>query len=219
MDKVDILCMKDETILLEFSRRCIEKVTEHVAFKIIRPLIRHFMDDNVMKEIQKDRIIIEHAASVFDVSNNASDVDIDAIFKKTKEVDKEFIDKVSLPPLSLDVKYEDIEGIRKERIIVMARAVFDLLDNWDDHETFIAVIKDTYTEEHFREVVFSILHLYNRETEMISNSVKILSPFAGTKSVFTKKLFPIMEETAQEVVNEQTKHIFGGAGLSCRDRT
>ena len=219
MDKVDILCNKDEAVLRDFSRCCIGKLNGHVSFKLIRTPIHHFMDDNVLKEIRKDRIIIEYAASAFDVGQDVSAVDLDALFGKTKEVDKEFIDKISLLPLSLDVHYKEIKAIRKKRMAVMVQAVYDLLDHWCDQETFRAVVRKTYTKERFREMVLSILHHYNLETETLGSCIKVPPPIAGAMDIFTKKLFPIMEETAHEIVLKEADRVFGGAGKSCRDRT
>jgi hypothetical protein len=219
MDKVDILCNKDEAVLRDFSECCIGKLNGYVSFRLIRTPIHHFIDDNVLKEIRKDRIIIEYASSIFAAGQNVTAVELDTLFEKTKEVDKEFIGKIVLLPLSLDLRYEEIMVIRKERIGVMVQAVFDLLGHWRDRETFSAVVRKTYTEERFREMVLSILHLYNLETEMLGSCIKVPPPMAGAMDIFTKKLFPIMEETAHEIVHKEVDRVFGGAGMSCRDRT
>lgn len=219
MNKIRILCKKDETMLHEFSRRCVEKIDEHVSFILVKPLVHHFMDDNVTKEIVKDRIIIEHAGSVFDTSQNIADVDIDDVLRKTNEVDREFLKKISLLPISLLMPYTDLERVRKYRIAVMVRAVFDLLGHWDVRGTFIDTVRNTYSEEHFRQMVLSILHYYNLETKVISSSIKIMPPVSGVKDMLSKKLIPIMEETAEEIVHGVSNQIFGGSGLSCQDRT
>ncbi len=215
MDKVSILCNKDEEILHEFSNRCIEKLNGYIMFKLISPFILGFMKENVQKEIMKDRMIIEYAVSVFDHGQNTYDLDLDLdeIFERTKEIDSEFIKKISSLPVFLDVRYETIESVRKERIQVMARTIFELLDHWRDRETFSAVVRKTYTEERFREMVLSILHHYNLETEMLGSCIKVPPPMASAMDIFTKKLFPIMEETAHEIVLKEADRIFGGAGL------
>jgi hypothetical protein len=219
MDKVSILCNKDKAILHEFSNRYIEKLNGYIMFKLIRPFILGFMEENVQKEITKDRMIIECAVSAFGQGQNAFDLDLDEIFERTKEIDSEFIKKISSLPIYLDVRYEEIESVRKERIQVMARTVFELLGHWNNKRSFIAVVMDTYTEDRFRNVMYSILHLYNLETEVLGNSIIMMSHIPGSKYSLAHKLYKIMEETAVEVVLEYAYRIYKGACLPCQNQT
>ena len=99
MDKAAILCDKDKALLREFSRRVVGRVTGRAvpAFKL--PFIGAYIDSNVMKEVEKDRIVICRAAEAFMAGKGAGDMDHDALFEETKAVDRTFVKK-SADPLS-----------------------------------------------------------------------------------------------------------------------
>lgn len=209
MDRVKILCNKDRVLMKEFSRRCIDDLRDHLIFKVFFTLFRGFMDANVQKETDKDRLIIEHAASAFLAGKDFGDADVDGMFEKTKGVDREFIKKISTLPLSIDVRYTDIGDIRKKRIRVLSRMVVELLNNWNDPIPFIDVVKKTYTDSQFNGIIKDMLHLYNLETIKLTGSIRLLYPADIAKGLFTDALFNMMEQIREVTAREFTKRVYG----------
>ena len=96
MDKADILCEKDEALLREFSRRVVRRVTGRaVPFRL--PFLGDYIDANVMKEVEKDRIVIRRASEVFHAGRGASDTDREELFEETKAVDRTFVQHLPIP--------------------------------------------------------------------------------------------------------------------------
>ena len=141
MDKVNLICSNNTTMMNEFSKRCISSLKTHLMFKMFFSLIQDFLEENVLKEIEKDELIIKDTATVFDDGNDVDKVDVDGIFEKTKDIDKEFVNKVSILPLLIDIRYDDIKDIRKKRIQIMSRTVFDLLSHWKNSTLFANIIR------------------------------------------------------------------------------
>ncbi len=217
MDKVNLICSKNTTMMHEFSKRCILSLKTHFMFKMFFSFIQDFLEENVLKEIEKDELIIKDTATVFDDGNDVDKVDVDSIFEKTKDIDKEFVNKVSILPLLIDIRYDDIMDIRKKRIQIMSRTVFDLLSHWKDSTPFVSIIRGAYTEEHFKEIIGELLHLYSLETRTLSNSVKLLPPVNIAKKIFTTTIFNTMEGIIEGLASDCTKNVFGNIRPLCHD--
>lgn len=176
------------------------------------------MDANVQKEVEKDRLIIEYAATDFQKGTRREDVNLDAIFEKTKGIDRGFIEKISILPVSIEINYTLIKDIRQKRVRCIVSTVFDLLSRWEDSAPFADVVKKTYTETGFKEIIKEILHLYTIETRMINRAIQFLPPINMVKEVFVENIISIMEEEKEEMADDLAKKFFRD-GLPCQDLT
>jgi hypothetical protein len=207
--RIEILCNKDAAVMDEFSRKCFTRLKSNLMFGLFLSFLKDFMDANVVKETKKDKLIIEHAGSAFRKGRSLGIRDTDEIFELTKEIDSEFVEKASVLPLSIHIKYEDFEDIRKERINLIFRAVVALLSAWTDSLSFKDAVRETYTKIQYRDVLSDFLHLYNLETRILSNSIRLLHPGKLAKDMIVGKVFATMETVAQEITGHCTKEIYG----------
>ena len=208
MSKVGALCDNDRAMMLEFSGLCVKRLNNYLPLKLFLSLFQHFLDANVLKEIEKDRLIIEHAAVGFERGKERAEMDMNELFEMTREVDKEFVKKLSNPLFSLEVRYGDFEEIRKQRIAAFVNMVFDLLTNWQDEVHFPHIVKTTFTEESYLKLLKEVLHLYNVETRMLSNSFTFHGPAGRVKDLFAEKLFSTMEKTAGDIAVVYTRKVY-----------
>jgi len=162
-----------------------------------------------MKEVDKDRIIINAAAALFRSGGQVDTLAVDAVFEDTKAVDKAFVRKLLVPSLSVTVRYEDFADIRKGRIRCLSRAVHGLLAAWDEAASFEDAVRKAYTAQQFKDVLTEILHLYNLETKMVGKSTKFFHPFNTALNLFSDTLFDSMEETSVVLVGEYARTLFG----------
>jgi len=218
MSKVEILCDNEKQMMFEFSRRCIGRLNNHLPLKFFLSLFQDFLDANVLKELEKDRLVIEHAAVAFEDGKDRTDVDVHVIFEGTKKIDAAFVKKLPAPVFSIEVKYDDFAEVRKRRIACLLNMAFDLLENWKEEVPFIETVRSAYTEERFSEILGEVLHLYNLETKMLSNSITFHSAANKIKDIFAEKLFTTMERTAEQLASEYTRGIYQGKGSSCVNR-
>jgi hypothetical protein len=211
MDKIAELCSRDKDFLYKFSELTIKRLSS--ISHLIPPLkiFQRLMDINVVKEVAKDRLIIEYASAVLNRGGEIGSAYVDEVFEKTKDVDREYIKKLSLPLVSIEVRYEDIMDIRKQRIGCLSRAVCSLLSAWDDSEPFEGAVKTTFSAGRFQETICNILHLYNLETMKLNSSIKLPPPLRKPMKSFTEALFEAMEESAKEMADGCVQKIYGAA--------
>jgi hypothetical protein len=209
MDKTIILCDQDRDLLYEFSKRTVERIAARFFGAPPVPLIADYVEDNVEKEVEKDRLIIEGASSDFASGLGSDGTDIDALFEATKTVDRKFIRKLVSSALSVQVRYDDIAEIRKQRIKLITNAVHRLLRDWSGTTSLEDRLRETYPEEELREILIDMLHLYNLETRILTRSVGFLHILDPALRLLSGMLFTLMEEVSKELVGDCIKRIYG----------
>lgn len=212
VNRVEVLCDHDRELMTEFSLVCVRRLGKYLPLKFFLSMFHPVLDANVHKEIEKDRLIITHAAAGFDSGQDKAAVDVDGLFEATREIDTEFVRKLTTPFFSIRVRYEDFIEVRKRRIVSLVGVVFDLMGNWRDKLPLAGNLRNTYTDKRYKEVLCELLHLYNVETRMLSNSFTFHGPGAKLKDLFAERLFVTMEETAEDLCSEFTMRVYGEGG-------
>ncbi len=207
MDRIALLCEKDSIMLTEFSRRSLDRMTGRSLRGAHLPFVGAYLDANVKKEVEKDRLIIEHAGASF---STGRELDVDAVFEETKGVDKLFVRNLAIPALSITVRYSDIAEVRKKRIAALSGAVRGILAHWKDDLPLDDALRAAYPEQAFGETLREILHLYNQETRLLSRSIRLFPPFNGAVEFVADTLFETMEKVSVDLVAEYSNKIFGG---------
>jgi hypothetical protein len=219
VNRLDVLIRKDSEMMRDFSTRCLARIETRRTMKLLLAPFHRFLEANVVKEIDKDRLIIECAVSAFDAGTDLQSINREALFEKTKHLDAAFIRKVPVPLISIDVRYQDFAEIRKKRIDLIFETVYGLSTNWKEKITFPALVRETYTPKRFGETITEILHLYNLETRELGRSIKLPPPVGKAATLFVATLYTIMEEVAAQISREYTEKIFAPAGFSCQSPT
>jgi hypothetical protein len=213
MDRVAILCDKDRTMMREFSRRSLERVKNSSLLSAALSFFPSYLEGNVRKEVDKDRIIITEAAAAFAAGRPACDLDLEEIFEKTKTVDKAFLDSLTVLSFSVSVRYSDFADVRIQRIWRISRTVYALLEKWPEEGSFPDAVRTTYTGKEFNQVIVDILHLYSRETRMLSDSLR--SPFQKAIREYAESLFHAMKDSMEELADSYTKKIYDREAMPC----
>jgi hypothetical protein len=208
MDKVGILCDNNRAMMEEFSSRSLDRVRAHSRLLTSLPFFSTYFKANVKKEVDKDRLIIEVAADAFRSGEPACELDLEDIFERTKIVDKQFIQDLRIPSFSLSVRYGDIADIRIQRIWRISRTVYELLQQWPDTASFKDVVRKVYTGKEFKHIITDILHLYNQETRMLGNSIRLLPPFNNTMRSMSEIFFQAMEDVTESLADAYTVRLF-----------
>ncbi len=194
--------------MFEFSRRSLDRIGNQALLISVLPVFSTYLDANVKKEVDKDRLVIGEAYSAYKAGKPVCDLDLEDIFDKTKDVDKVFLNRMPLSS-ALTVRYSDFADIRLRRIWRIARTVYALLEHWPDSASFAGAVRNAYTENKFKAVIAEILHLYSEETRMLGRSLRLLPPVNTAAQKFTETLFHAMEEVAEDVAEYYTGKMFG----------
>ncbi len=207
MDRVGLLCEKDSEMMHEFSRRSLDSLHQKSRLSVTVSFFSSYLEANVKKEVDKDRVIIEEAARAFEAGRPACDLDLEDIFEKTKTIDKKFLDGLAIPSFTISVRYSDFADIRIRRIWRIARMVYALLRDWPESGSFCAAVRIAYTRKQFEAILIEILHLYSVETRMLGDSIR--SPFHAAIVRYLEALFVTMESVMKELASGYTKKIYG----------
>ncbi len=208
MDRVGVLCEKDSTMMFEFSRQSLDRIGNPSLLFSVLPFLSTYLDANVKKEVDKDRLIIEEAASACAAGKPVCDLDLEEIFDKTKVIDKVFLNRLPFSS-SLMVCYSDFADIRLRRIWRISKTVYALLEHWHGSAAFDDAVKRAYTEDKFRGIIADILHLYSEETRMLGRSLRLLPPVNTAAQKFTESLYQAMEGVTSDIAEQYARKIFG----------
>lgn len=223
MDRIDALCDKDKAMLTEFSGRTLKHLTGRPLDSLQLPYVNEYVHANVMKECEKDRIVIERAAAAFAADAGVEDLDVEDLFEKTKSVDRAFVRGLAIPSLTITLNYENIADIRKKRIALLAQAALTLLRNGNNGErsplrpgpeacttldSFEASVRRAYAEKEFKTLMTEFLRLFIQETRVLSGSVSFLHPFNRAINFFAEPVFDAMEQAAEELTNDCAAKIY-----------
>lgn len=197
-------------MMLEFSTLCMSRLNNHLPLRLFFAPLQPFFNANVHKEIEKDHLVIKHAAAVFETGKSRGEINVDDLFELTKDIDRQFLGKLANPFFSIQIRYDDFAEIRKKRIDAFVDLAFSLLDTWEAQTSFKQAVKSTFSEASFREVLGEVLHLYNVETRMLSKSATFTDPAGRVKELFSEKLFTTMEKTARDISTVYARKTFTG---------
>jgi hypothetical protein len=195
-------------LLFLFSDRCIERITGRSSMELPASISGNHLRENVEKEVEKDRLVIERAAEAFQNGTSLGDEDIRDLFERSKAIDRAFLQHVVLPSLSIQIQYDDIQHIRMKRFQYLAGFVGDLLAVWKEAASLPAAVCELYTPDQFTGLVGEILFLYCIETKRLRNSVRFLHPFNRAMDQFVDELVEAMEIERREVARAMTHRLF-----------
>jgi len=203
-------------LMREFSRRSIRRLEEAFPLRLILPAFRESMEANVEKEVEKDSLVIQHAAEALEAGRDMNEEDVEALFEKSKETDREFLEKISGLPLFVNIRYEDIRETRIERIRLLLKTARKLLAPLNEEAGMPEAAARAFTEEGFGEALAEILELYTRETRALYNSVR-LPPILGIAgSLLARAVYSAMEEESGPTASEFARDVFRKARPLCR---
>ncbi len=207
MDRVRILADENSAMMHEFSRKSLEAVQLNSFLSLTLPVFSRYLDANVGKEVEKDRLIIREAAAAFFGGRPSCDLDLEEIFEKTKTVDRRFLDNLSIPSFSISVRYSDFADIRIQRIWRISLTVYEVFKKWPDDASFRQAVRNAYSEYEFRHILDEILNLYSQETRMLGDAIR--SPFHKTIHAYLTSLFDAMETVREGLAAAYARKIFG----------
>ncbi len=218
-DRVAVVCRQDRALLRAFSRRAVRQLEEHRRLiRLLRPFLSVFMDANVRKETEKDRLIIEYGALLFAGVRAVTADEARALFERTKVVDRAFLRRLKRLPVAVHVDYDAIAPVRVRRIELILKEVGHLFRRWDRDVGFEEAVQRTYTRSDFHQILDTVLHLYNLETRIICRSVRMPTVPAPVVRTASENLFIVLQDVAAAVVEAAVAETFRKGVTPCPDR-
>ena len=199
MDKVGLLCAMNRFMMEEFSRHTIENLKAYNLFRVMLPSFKSFLSVNLEKEVEKDCLVLNYAASAAVAGKPPDHSGVKKLLLKAREIDQVFVQKVSIFPIAITIRYHDIELIRQQRIELQLKEAYQLLLQWKYPSSFRTSMAELYTREQFSDLLGEVLRLYSMETQMLSKSIQIPRILTFARDSLGQTLHSVMERSAVEV--------------------
>ena len=197
MNRVNILCTMSRVMMEAFSRHTVEDLKSYTLFRLALPPFQSFLNINVGKEVEKDRLVILQAASLHESGIRPDSAHVAALLQQAREIDQTFVRKAAMFPIDIQIRYQDIERYRQRRTELLLQLSYRILTQWQDVSSFRAAVNELYDEAQFQELLHDILRLYAMETRMLSHSVRIPHLLGLARDAVTQIITDIMEQEAE----------------------
>ncbi len=191
-----------------FSERTSKALQAHTLFRIMLPPFQSFLDVNVRKEIEKDRFVITTAYDALSAGTAADEIPIPPLLYAAREIDRKFLQQAATLPVTIDIRYEEIEQIRQQRMERLLHAVYRIFNAWNATPRIRVAVANCYTRDQFLHCLGEILHLYNQETRILSHSVHLPRMVGMARDKISDTVYSVMETTAQRLARELAQTVY-----------
>lgn len=191
-----------------FSQRTVEGLKAYTLFRLALPPFKSFLDINVSKEVEKDRIVIVQAARLLQSGTTPDPDHVAALLQEAREIDQTFVRKAAMFPIDIKIQYQDIEHYRQQRIELLLKASYRILAQWQEVRSFRTAVNELYSELQFRDLLYDILRLYAMETRMLSRSVRIPRLLSLGRDAVTQTISKVMEQEAKALARSLAHKVY-----------
>ena len=208
MNRVNVLCAMNRVMMEAFSQRTVEGLKGYTLFRLALPPFQTFLDINVGKEVEKDRLVIVQAARLQKSGTTPGPDQVATLLQEAREIDQSFVRKAAPFPIDIQIQYQDIEHYRQQRIELLLQTSCRILTQWQDVSSFRTAVNELYNEAQFRDLLHDILRLYAMETRMLSRSVRIPHLLTPARDAVTQTITNVMEPEAEALAKSLAHTVY-----------
>ena len=155
---------------------------------------------NVDKEVRKDALLIARAAQP------ASPDGLSASLASAREIDREFLARLGRFPVRLEIRYEDVEPIRRRRMERLFDAAARLLAApW---RGLRPAVRACYDERDYAARLGEHLLLYALEVHALNRSVRVPALVGLLRGAIAERLRTSMEAESRVLAHEVTRLLY-----------
>ncbi|MFV1977538.1 MAG: hypothetical protein ACC651_17495 [Candidatus Scalindua sp.] len=172
------------------------------------PPFQSFLDLNVTKEEKKDNFVISTAYHAIQEGKSLKEITIAPLLQEARKIDQKFLQQTFLLPISINIQYQEVEQIRRQRMELLLCAAYHLFEQWGNKPDIRSTFSKLFNQDQFSEWLYKILHLYNQETKILSHSVRLPSLLGLARNKLSNTIYSIMEDVSQQLITELTQIIY-----------
>lgn len=155
---------------------------------------------NVDKEVRKDALVIAQAGQP------APRDGLSALLARAREIDREFLGRMGRFPVRLEIRYEDVEPIRRRRLERLFDAAARLLRApW---RGLRPAVRACFDEADFAALLGEHLRLYALEVQALNRSVRVPALMAPLRGLIADRLHAIMELESKALARQVTRLLY-----------
>ena len=155
---------------------------------------------NVDKEIRKDALVIAQAGQ------SAPGDPLSALLARAREIDHEFLARLGRFPVRLEIRYQDIEPIRRRRMERLLDAAARLLRApW---RGLRPAVRACYGEADFAALLGEHLRLYALEVHALNRSLRVPALMTLVRGLVADRLRAIMDLESRTLARQVTRLLY-----------
>lgn len=202
MHKARLLADLNRQILEAYSRRTTAALRARLPLPLALPWLDRLLLSNVEKEVRKDTRVITCAAQAVTARAPADESMVTAMLHAAQEDDRGFLASASRSPLEIPIHYEVVNPVRIKRIRRLLEACWHLCDVWGPQRKLRTALADVFPEAELERLIFELLVLYARETQVLGESVRMPALLSPLRRRVLAGLYETMEKTAAALSRE-----------------
>ncbi|HTL25293.1 MAG TPA: hypothetical protein VL280_01715 [Burkholderiales bacterium] len=161
--------------------------------RLALPALESFLAENVEKEVRKDARVIRCASAAVAAGVAPTPEAVRQLLAAAREIDREFLARVSRFPVRIDIPYSELEPLRLRRIELGLDLAYRLLQGWNRGEK----ARSAVTREELSLRLRELLELYAHEVLALSRTVRLPGPLAALRERIAQRLRSEMAEIAR----------------------
>jgi hypothetical protein len=202
MTPADALVAIDRRILVAYSRRTTDALRGVLPLRIALPRIEPFLELNVAKEVQKDALVIRRASEALRQGVAPNEAMVRQLFQATREIDNAFLARVRGLPVSIVIRYDEIEPIRVRRIERLLGAAYIILERWPKGRNGREALQAGFPRVELQQLIHDLLRLYALETQALSRSLRLPALLVPLRDGIARNLYRIMSEVGGRMAHD-----------------
>ena len=167
--------------------------------RLALPALESFLAENVEKEVRKDARVIRCASSAVAAGVAPTPEAVRQLLAAAREIDREFLARVSRFPVRIDIPYSELEPLRLRRIERGLDLCWRILEAWREGRR----LRDAALRAELERGLLDILTLYCEETSALSDAVKLPALLVPLRELLAGELLRIMRETARDIATHK----------------
>jgi hypothetical protein len=206
MHRARLLADLNRQILETYSRRTTAALRARLPLPVALPWLDKLLLSNVQKEVRKDAHVIGRAVQATKAGQPIDDVLVMSLLQTAREIDRDFLASAR-SPLEIPISYEAVNPVRIQRIRKLLDAGNRLSAVWSPRRKLRAALADAFPEAELERLLFELMVLYARETQVLGESVRMPALLSPLRRRVLTSLYETMEKTAQALSREAAGRI------------
>ena len=206
MHRARLLADLNRQILEAYSRRTTAALRARLPLPVALPWLDKLLLLNVQKEVRKDTHVIGSAVQVTKAGQSIDEALVMSLLQTARDIDRDFLANAR-GPLEIPIRYEAVNPVRTQRIRRLLEASSRICGIWSPQRKLRAALAETFPEAELERLLFDLMVLYARETQVLGESVRMPALLSPLRRRVLAGLFETMEKTAQALAREAAGRI------------
>jgi len=208
LERARVLAAANRRILEIFSRRTVDALRAMLPVRLALPHFEPVLALNVAKEADKDAIVIRCAAEALAAGSPPGRETVRRLIEETKGIDRAFLGRIGAFPVSLVIRYEEVEPVRTQRIERLLFAAYRILDAWRTPSGLRTALWTAYPRAEFDRELYEMLQLYALETNALSRSVRLPAVLTPLRDRLARGLNSVMNAAAMQLASDLSRVVY-----------